>query len=70
MTHPLRRYRHKSNVTLERLAGDVGISKSFLSKIEAHKARPSLSVVDRIVAVTNGEVSANDFLSQSSQGLP
>ncbi len=65
MTHALRTYRQNTNVTLDRLARNVGVSKSFLSKIEAYKARPSLSVVDRIVAYTNGVVTANDFLSAS-----
>ena len=62
MEHPLRAYRQKHDITLEQLAKSVGTSKGFLSKIENGRQAPSLSLIKRLVAATQGTVTANDFL--------
>lgn len=60
--HPLKSYRLSAGLSLEELAGRVGASKASLSRIEARLQTPSLGLVERIVAVSGGELTANDFV--------
>lgn len=60
--HPLLAYRERTNLKLDELAKAAGTSKSTLSRVERRKCCPSLGLIARLVAATNGEVTANDFL--------
>lgn len=59
--HPLRSYRRKNGLQLDDLAEKTGVSRSTLSRIETRRAAPSLDLVRRLIAATNGAVSATDF---------
>lgn len=50
-------------MTLNDFGRQVGISKSFLCKIEQGKQTPSLAVAVRISEATKGAVKPNDFLA-------
>jgi transcriptional regulator with XRE-family HTH domain len=65
MTHPLKHYRDKVKVTLEQLGERVGVSKSYLSKIERGRQIPSLSTAAKIEKATDGAVTPNDFVEAS-----
>jgi transcriptional regulator with XRE-family HTH domain len=60
--HPLRRFRENNALTLEALAELAGISAPSLSRIETWQQTPSLALVSRLIKVSNGELSADDFL--------
>jgi transcriptional regulator with XRE-family HTH domain len=70
MEHPLKLYRDRENLSLERMARDVGTSKSHLSKIENRRQFPSMPMIARIVTATNGVLSANDFLPPPAAPAP
>jgi len=44
------------------IARQLGISQPFLSMLCAHKRRPSLTTLERIEELTEGEVTLRDFL--------
>lgn len=67
MTHPLRTFRREAGISLKELAGQVGLTKSFLAKIELRKAWPSASTMSRLVAATNGAVTASDFMPSDQE---
>lgn len=57
-THPLRQYRDRTKRTLEELAGKVGTTKAWLSRIErGEQASPEL--IRRLMGETG--LSADDF---------
>lgn len=62
MTHALRRYRQTAGLTLDQLARRAGLTKSALSKIETGQHAPSLATVGKIIAATDGAISADAFL--------
>jgi transcriptional regulator with XRE-family HTH domain len=62
MEHPLRRYRRKVGITLETLAVRVGATKATLSRIECGSRFPSIALVGRLVAESEGLLRADDFL--------
>jgi transcriptional regulator with XRE-family HTH domain len=62
MTHPLRTYRHKVGITLDRLASQVGAAKSTLSRIEGGTRFPSVDLISRLVVASDGLLRADDFL--------
>jgi transcriptional regulator with XRE-family HTH domain len=68
-SHPLKSYRERAGLSLEGLAARVGTSKASLSRIEARLQTPSLGLVERIVGVAGGELTANDFVSESVRKL-
>jgi hypothetical protein len=49
-------------MSLDELAVLVETSKASLSRIETRAQVPSLGLVERIVKVSGGELSANDFV--------
>lgn len=51
--HPLRVWREYRELTLQALADQVGISKSYLSQIESGKRRGSAEVLKRIATALN-----------------
>lgn len=52
-------------MSLDELAGLVDASKASLSRIETRLQTPSLGLVERIVKVSGGELSANDFVGEA-----
>lgn len=65
MDSPLRRWRRdKRNWTLDRLADELGISKSTLSRIETGRQDPDLSFIRQIIALSEGALTADDFVNQ------
>lgn len=65
--HPLRSYRERAGISLDELAGLVDASKASLSRIETRLQTPSLGLVERIVKVSGGELSANDFVGDEAR---
>lgn len=63
----LRQWRTGNRVTLEDLGQTIGATKSFLSKIERGVALPSASTMSRLVAATNGAVTASDFMPSDQE---
>jgi transcriptional regulator with XRE-family HTH domain len=61
--HPLRSYREASGLSLDELAALAETSKASLSRIETREQVPSLGLVERLVRVSGGALSANDFVS-------
>lgn len=51
MRHWFRKARMSNNVTQERLAKQVGISRTMITEIENGKANPSVDVAKRIASV-------------------
>jgi predicted transcriptional regulator len=61
--HPLREYREMdAKMTLEALADKAGVTAPTLSRIETWQAEPSLSLIKRLIKISRGKLSANDFL--------
>lgn len=63
MTHPLTLYRKKHQLTLEAFGLRIGATKGMISKWEAGKTMPRARIMGLIVAVTDGEVSADQLLN-------
>lgn len=57
----LKEYLEKYNLTGRELAHKLDIQPSYLSMIVNCKRKPSISLLKRIIKVTNGEVNLNDF---------
>lgn len=69
MEHALTKYRKRRGMTLDAFGALVGATKGMISKWETGKAVPRRHFIERIVAVTNGEVSAADLmLLQANEG--
>ena len=62
MTHPLTRWREKRDVTMERLAQTAGISKGFVSMIEAGGSF-SIDTGLSLVSATGGEVTLVELVA-------
>jgi transcriptional regulator with XRE-family HTH domain len=65
--HPLRSYREKAGISLDELATRVGTSKASLSRIETRDQVPSLGLVKKIIGVSDGALSANDFVGDTER---
>lgn len=63
--HPLKAYREGAGLSLDDLAGKAGTSKASLSRIEGRLQKPSLGLIERLIAVSGGKLAADDFLSES-----
>lgn len=59
----LRAWRKDRKRTLEELSGLLGVSMGSLSRIERGEQWPDRAIMVRIAEVTEGAVTANDFLS-------
>lgn len=59
--HPLRRWRHKKQLSLEALGAQLGVNRSTLSYYETGNRIPRPPIMERIRRVTEGEVTASDF---------
>jgi transcriptional regulator with XRE-family HTH domain len=58
----LREYRVAQGLSQSALAASVGVMKATISRIEKGKRVPSLGLVARIVEISAGELSADDFM--------
>ena len=56
MTALLRAIRRKRGLTLEKLAAQTGVTKSYLSKIERQRSTPSIAVAIKVARVLNVDV--------------
>lgn len=61
----LRNWRKRRNVSIEAMATAIGVSIGSLSRIERGEQWPPRETFARIFEVTDGEVTANDFVSPS-----
>lgn len=62
MTHPLTRYLDDTDVGRTELARLAGTSRQTIHRIERGEQSPSLDLVARIIAATEGKLSADDFM--------
>lgn len=62
MEHPLAQYRKKTGVSREALAKRAGTSRQTIHRIEQGLQSPSLELVARLIAATDKQVKAADFL--------
>lgn len=63
MTHPLAQYRSTANLTRDALAKLAGTSRQTIHRIENGDQTPSLDMIRRLVAVSEGALSLEDFLT-------
>lgn len=66
MTHPLTRYRHDADLSMAALAAKAGTTRQTIHRIESGEQRPSWELAARLIAVSEGRLSADDFLPASS----
>jgi transcriptional regulator with XRE-family HTH domain len=66
MEHALTAFRRRHNLTLAAFAERIGVGKSAVYKWETG-ACPRPAMMARIVAATNGAVTANDFIPSQSE---
>lgn len=57
----LREWRQAQGLSMEQLGDLIGLTQSSVSRIENGKNRPEWGTLDRIVQVTDGAVTPNDF---------
>jgi transcriptional regulator with XRE-family HTH domain len=62
MKTDLRKWRIERRLTLEALAVSIGASKSMISKWERGEAMPRRNYLQKILALTEGEVTADSFV--------
>ena len=62
----LRAYRLSKGLSQHDLAASVGVKKAAISRIEKGKRVPSMGLVARLVDVSDGELSADDFMPELS----
>lgn len=60
--HPLAAYREAKNVRPSVAARELEISRQSLFRIENGDQTPSVDLIKRIVAFTDGKVSASDLV--------
>jgi transcriptional regulator with XRE-family HTH domain len=66
----LRAYRIAKGLSQQDFAASVGVKKSAISRIEQGKRVPSMGLVARIVELSEGELSADDFMPTIPPALP
>lgn len=59
----------EANTSQAQFSRDLGIAESHLSNLLAGRKRASLDLIERIVRLTGGGVSANDLLSDDAQTM-
>lgn len=57
----LQEYRKKENKTQQDMANDLGVFQSVIQKWESSETIPRPESMQKIIAYTKGEVTANDF---------
>jgi len=68
MTHPLTLFREARKQTLEAFAADLGASKGMVWKWENGKAIPRPEYMRKIMDLSEGRVSPNDWYAPSEHG--
>ena len=58
----LRAFRISKGLSQQDLAASVGVQKAAISRIEKGQRVPSMGLVARLVDVSDGELSADDFM--------
>jgi transcriptional regulator with XRE-family HTH domain len=61
--HPLKIFRKNHQLSQDELADKLGVSKSAISRWENGGRWPNRLIVRKISRITNGAVTANDFVS-------
>jgi DNA-binding phage protein len=61
-SHPLIAYAKKSGKTVTRIAREASCSRQTLYRVMSGEQNPTLALLVRISAATNGAVTPNDFL--------
>lgn len=67
MTHPLTKFREARKQTLEAFATDIGASKGMVWKWENGKAIPRPEYMRKIIDISDGAVSANDWYAEAAE---
>lgn len=67
MAHALTRFREDRKQTLEALAGELGASKGMVWKWENGKAIPRPEYMRKIIDLSGGAVSANDWYAEAAE---
>lgn len=62
MNHPMTNFRKKTAISKERLAKLAGTTRQTIHRIESGEQTPSLDLVARLIAASEGALSADDFL--------
>ena len=65
--HPLTMFREKAGLTQAQLAARLNVTRWMVNRLERRERRPSWDLVARIVEVSNGQVTADDFMPDSSR---
>ena len=60
----LAEYISEKQTTASRIAGEVGVPVSTITRLLRGERRPGIELVARIAAATNGAVAAEDFFPQ------
>lgn len=68
--HPLRTYRQRNNLTLAELALRAKTTEGTISRIERGTLRPTFELLRRLVAATDGEVTADDIIASTPASDP
>lgn len=63
--HPLTDYREGRGLSQDDLAKLIGVTRWTVNRIECGKRKPSIELVGKIVGLSGGQLSANDFLPQN-----
>jgi len=62
----LREFRIAKGLSQQDLAASVGVKKAAISRIEKGQRVPSMGLVARLVEVSAGELSADDFMPETA----
>ena len=62
MTHPLKAFRKRKQMTLVQLSAQLDVSQGIISEWENYKKFPRLPQILKVMQATNGKVTANDFV--------
>lgn len=62
MEHPLKHFRTNHELGTADIAARVKVSRQTIHRIEKWEQTPSLDLVAKLIGITNGELSADDFL--------
>lgn len=65
MDHPLKRYRERHRLTQGQMGVLIGVTTASISRFESGDREPSFDTMRRILEVTGGEVTPNDFVAVS-----
>lgn len=65
--HPLTTFREKAGLTQAQLAQRLNVTRWMVNRLERRERRPSWDLVARIVEVSDGQVTADDFMPDSSK---